>query len=335
VDTEGRGYCAPNAEMMSRGQADRPTAEASVANAPFYVVPSFDRMIPMLNHNRGLYLAAIAEGFLDLAVDTFEYLSEGKDSVAWVVNRQLLFRFPKQELAEQKLLMELRLLPALAPTLPLAIPHFTSISRTPTASYPRAFAGYGLLDGTPLHAYTPHIWDATWWQPFIGDFVTALHRFPVRRATQLSVPTYTTRTWHAHYQALYAAVREKVYPLVTPNQRVAIGSYFDAFVDDPRHFTFAPVLVHGDLHARHFLLDIRARRVTGILDFGECRIGDPAIDVRDAWLPYYGGVVDQTWQERCDFYYRLPALAQVALHDNYGAEWVEEGLAEIGRLWPA
>jgi len=109
----------------------------------------------MLDHSRELYLVAIAEGFPDLTVDTFEYLSEGKDSVAWVVNRHLLFRFPKQELAEQKLLMEMRLLPELAPTLPLAIPQFTSISRTPTASYPHAFAGYGLLDGTPLHAYTP------------------------------------------------------------------------------------------------------------------------------------------------------------------------------------
>ena len=33
VDTEGCGYCAPNAEMMSSGQADRSTAEARVANA--------------------------------------------------------------------------------------------------------------------------------------------------------------------------------------------------------------------------------------------------------------------------------------------------------------
>lgn len=287
----------------------------------------------MLNHNRELYLVAIAEGFPDLAIDTLEYLSEGKDSVAWVVNRHLLFRFPKQEHAEQKLLMELRLLPALAPTLPLAIPQFTSISRTPTASYPRAFAGYDLLDGTPLYAYTPHIWDATWWQPFIGDFVTALHRFPVGRATQLGVPTYTTRTWRAHYQALYATVREKVYPLVTPNQRVAISRSFNAFLDDPRHSAFTPVLVHGDLHSRHFLLDVGARRVTGIIDFGECRIGDPAIDVREAWLPYYGGVVDQTWQERRDFYHRLPALVQVALRDSYGADWIEEGLVEIDRVW--
>ena len=287
------------------------------------------------SHNREIYLTAIAEGFPDLAVDTLEYLSEGKDSVACLVNRHLLFRFPKQELAEQKLLMEIRLLPELAPTLPLAIPHFAYISQAPTASYPRAFAGYDLLDGTSLHAYTPQIWDATWWQPFIGDFVTALHQFPVRRASQLDVPMYTTSTWRAHYQALYAAVRKKVHPLVTPNQKMAISRYFDAFLDDPRHFAFAPVLVHGDLHARHFLLDVATRRVTGILDFGECRIGDPAIDVRDAWLPYYGGTVDQTWQERRDFYYRLPSLAQVAFRDRYGADWIEEGLAEISRFWPA
>lgn len=288
----------------------------------------------MLDYDRDTYRAAITEGFPNLSVDTLEYLSEGKDSVACLVNHRLVFRFPKQDRAEQKLLMETRLLPELAPTLPLAIPHFTYTVLTPLTSYPRAFAGYDLLDGTPLHAYTPQIWDATWWQPFIGEFVTALHRFPVRRAMQLGVPTYTTQTWRAYYQSFYSAVRDMVYPLIMPRQRAAISRCFDAFLDDPQHFAFTPVLVHGDLHARHFLLDIATRRVTGIIDFGECKVGDPAIDVRDAWLPYYGGVVDHTWQERRDFYYRLPALAQVAFRDRYGAEWVEEGLAEIGRLWP-
>ncbi len=115
----------------------------------------------MLDDDRATYRAAIAEGFPNLSVDTLEYLSEGKDSVACLVNHRLVFRFPKQDRAEQKLLIETRLLPELAPTLPLAIPRFTYTVLTPLTSYPRAFVGYDLLDGPVLRKLSPAaIWDA-------------------------------------------------------------------------------------------------------------------------------------------------------------------------------
>lgn len=281
------------------------------------------------------YRAAITRRFPQLALDTVDYLAEGKDRVACLVNRRLLFLFPKHQRAEQKLLMESALLPELAPTLPLAIPRFDYVSSAPTPEFPRAFVGYEILLGTPLHAYIPDIWSATWWQPYIGAFVTALHRFPVARAGHLGVAMSTPDDWRGQQAAFYATVRAQVYPLVTPVQRAAISQYFEDYLGDDQHFVFEPVLLHADLHARHILLDHDQRRVTGIIDFAECRIGDPAIDVRDAWLPYYGGTVDPSWRERREFYWKAPPLAKVAYRETFGDAWVAEGLAEIGNTWPA
>jgi macrolide phosphotransferase len=40
----------------------------------------------------------------------------------------------------------------------------------------------------------------------------------------------------------------------------------------------APAVIHGDLHAGHVLID-EAQRVTGLIDWTEARIGDPALDL--------------------------------------------------------
>jgi aminoglycoside phosphotransferase (APT) family kinase protein len=60
------------------------------------------------------------------------------------------------------------------------------------------------------------------------------------------------------------------------------------------------VLVHGDLHIRHLLVD-DAGGATGVIDWGDVCLGDPAMDLslgyaaftgpaRAAFLSAYGGV---------------------------------------------
>jgi len=284
------------------------------------------------------YRAAVAEQFPALRIDTLTYLGEAKDHVVCLANGQLVFRFPKRPEAEQKLRMEIQLLPELAPTLPLPIPQYNHIARAPGRAFPRVFAGYPLLAGHPLTDYIPAIWDTPWWAPAVGTFVTALHRFPVARARQLGVPSGTAKAWRSRYQNLYHGVQEKVYPLITHRQQAAIRRYFEDFLDNPRHFEWEPVLLHHDIYSGHILLDVDSRQVTGIIDFSDCEIGDPAVDVRDAWEPYYGGTMDATWAARRAFYYHLQPLAEIAagdvLLDVYPA-LVEQALEQVNRRWPA
>ena len=156
------------------------------------------------------------------------------------------------------------------------------------------------------------------------EFLTALHAFPVERAQELGVPGGTTDEWRDRYRQLYERVEERIYPLVTRSQGDAIGSYFDSYLDNPRHFRFQPVLLHGDLYSQHVLLDHPRQLVTGIIDFSECVIGDPAFDIRNAWEPYYTGERgdERSWRERRDFYYRLQPLVEAAFSD--GAAGLED-----------
>jgi hypothetical protein len=97
-----------------------------------------------------LYRAALKECFPELEITQIKYLSEGWDSVACLVNRHLIFRFPKREEVSIFLEKELALLPELASKVPVPIPQFTYRAIEGGRTFPFGFAGYEMLRGRAL-----------------------------------------------------------------------------------------------------------------------------------------------------------------------------------------
>jgi aminoglycoside 2''-phosphotransferase len=50
----------------------------------------------------------------------------------------------------------------------------------------------------------------------------------------------------------------------------------DLYVREPALHAYHPALLHGDLSPDHILDDATADRLTGIIDFGDACLGDPA-----------------------------------------------------------
>ena len=98
--------------------------------------------------NARLVAELVSTQFPKLSPVEASYLGEGCDSVAFVVNRQYVFRFPKRDDVEEQLLREMPLMAALAPRLPIAIPRYEFVGQ-PSAPFSRHFGGYPLIDGTP------------------------------------------------------------------------------------------------------------------------------------------------------------------------------------------
>jgi aminoglycoside phosphotransferase (APT) family kinase protein len=75
---------------------------------------------------------------------------------------------------------------------------------------------------------------------------------------------------------------------------------------------FAPALLHGDLYPEHLVC--RGGRLAGVIDWGDTRVGDPALDFLwllhhhprgDEVLAAYDGAIDDGFRERALFYHRL------------------------------
>ena len=283
------------------------------------------------------YIQAIKTHFPDLKVRSTAFLSEGWANRLFLVNDALVFRFPKDATSEQHLLREIRLLPLLAPSLPLAVPHYTYIA-PPSDVYPYVFVGYPFIPGVPLQTTSEATRNADWWRPPVGAFLTALHGISTDTVVTAGLDGYPTAgAQRAARVAKHARYADVVFPLLTSAQQHAIAEYLQTVLDDERMLSFTPVILHQDFGFQNLLVDVAAQQVTGVIDWGSCTVGDPALDVPREVEPYYAGVIDPGWDFRREYYGRTGAfedLLYLCTHAQRDAARIAHYAEVIGQHWP-
>ena len=232
----------------------------------------------------------------------------GYDFEIAIVDDDWVFRFPRRLSVEEALEVEIALLPELAAVLPVDVPVFEHISRSPL------FVGYRLIRGEPLVDE-----DADG----VRAFLEGLHAVD----TSVLPVAVERRDWVEAYRRQCAEFERLVLPLLDRDlQRRAkrLFSEVETLVG------FESVLLHADLGPEH--LRVRDRRLAGVIDWGDARVGDPALDY--AWLlngPFAGWDVDPDLRRRARFYHRLGPWyeAHYGLFTEQPAH-VQRGLTGIG-----
>lgn len=295
-------------------------------------------MAELLKLTEADYKAALAEKFPALQVNSIEYLSEGWESVVYLVNGTYVFRFPKREITGNCLKLEINLLPKLLGRLNTAIPNFEHVSTEPGAHFPYPFVGYKMLPGEPLRNLASNE-DAGWWQAPVLDFLNRLHSFRLEEARELGAG-YTNwiaknsgenapapASWWQGLTDFCEYIRQKAFPLLTNQTKIIIGRQFESFLGDERNFEYEPVLIHGDFSKQHILVDIAQQKVSGIIDFGDMAIGDPALDVWPTLLPGYKGNIGPNYEKRRKFYDEILSPFYLII---FGLAYGDSQMVEVG-----
>jgi aminoglycoside phosphotransferase (APT) family kinase protein len=262
-------------------------------------------------------------------------IDAGWDFDVFEVDSEWIVRVPNRPEVEGWLATETAVLAELAGTLPVPVPRF-ELTRGARA------VAYRKLHGDPL---TPSRGTASI-AAELGAALNALHAFPISRAVELGAKDLGGERFRAHYRDVrWPQFRERVLPLLAPDEREQAQRRADAYLDD--HVAFRPALVHCDLGPEHVLVTDGA--VSGVIDWADARVADPALDF--AWLLHglggqfasalldaYDGELDATFLERARFYHVLgPFYEVVHGQDTQQPALVESGLAGIRlRLdrWP-
>lgn len=274
------------------------------------------------------YQAVLVHCFPDLPVRSVVPILEGWDNVTLEVNGELIFRCALRPENEAQLEREVHLLPELAPVLPIPIPRFEFVSRDEQG---RRVVGYRKIPGVPLSCALP---DAA---RQMAEFLSTLHRFPVSRAVRMGVPRFTARQWWLHHRALVERVRERAFDRLDPAVRERTEFFWECLLGVMRRQRFRPVFIHGDLAGEHILCDPASGRITGVIDWGDVRIADPALDFaglladcgRDfaqRVLDDYEGDVDAHFLSRATFYVDFVPFYEV----EYGLLTGQEDLVQHG-----
>lgn len=187
-------------------------------------------------------------------------ISAGWDSAATLVEDRWVDRTPRRPVVEARLRTETRLLPWLAPQLPLAVPIPAVMSEEPLR------VRHVMIPGAPIGDADASMGAA------VGAFLRALHSVPVVGALALGVPDRTAVL--AERERTLGRFRRDVVGLLPDSRRASAIRLLDAVADAP-----VDTLVHGDLGPEHVL--VRGGAVSGVIDWSDAHIGDAALDL--AW----------------------------------------------------
>ncbi len=210
-----------------------------------------------------------------------EPLGAGFDNSAFLVDGEWVFRFPRRAVAVPLLEREIQLLPSLAARLPLPIPRPERVGR-PEARFPWPFAGYRALPGRTACGAALTDEERAGFAVPLARFLAALHAFPLAEAAAAGAPGD---------EIARADVAVRAPKALTALAALAAAGVIDAAAarrlariveqtapPPPR----PPALVHGDLYGRHLLVD-GARRLAGVIDWGDLHLGARAIDLAVGW----------------------------------------------------
>ncbi len=268
--------------------------------------------------------------FPDLHAGSMRFLGGGSCRV-FLVNGDEVFRFPHDPEADAALRRERTLYDWLAPRLPAAVPRYTWFGAGCPA-FPHPVAGYHSLPGVPLES-TPGTATPAFARS-LGRFLTALHGLQPPDA----LPLQTDVGGPDRMRDVYGRLCRLAFPALTPAERDWTEAVFESFLDDPSLCSCTPVLVHGDLNGSNILCDPSTGMLTGVIDFEDAGLGDPAGDFCALQAELGAAFVTEmlsSYDRPVDvgFQGRIAARARIVLFHEllYGIEYGEPGAVAHGR----
>jgi aminoglycoside phosphotransferase (APT) family kinase protein len=269
-------------------------------------------------------------------------LGAGLDNAAFDVDGELVVRcstHPDPEVRSRRVLREARLLATVAARspLPVPVPRFTAVDDGCLA-YTR-LSGRPLLD-VPV-AQRSRL--AAVVGAELGGLLTALAALPTELMTDLAgIDDTPSGEWLDECRDLLP----RLAPAIPDRHLPAVEAFLDA---DPPSPARELVFTHGDLGIEHVLVDPDTGRVTGILDWGDAAVTDPAHDLGlilrdlgpqalDATLAAYGAPPDgvPALRRRIEFSARCALLEDLAYGlDTRRHVYVEKSLLGMAGLFPA
>ncbi|MHB8638058.1 MAG: phosphotransferase family protein [Fimbriimonadaceae bacterium] len=216
-------------------------------------------MQPLASSDVEMALETLRKQFPDLEIRTLALTPQGMDNLTVAVNDELIFRLPHPGAASHA--KELWALRELRGRTNLPIPNPERVGGQGVCT------GYRMLHGERVE---PHLESATadekaGWVAQLADLMAEIHTTLTvgearRHGVEEDRPAFSAIHEGHPVQAEYLKMAERMLK---------------------RHQAFeAPMrVIHNDMHAQNVLFDPTTRQLTGVIDFGDVSIAEPAIDL--------------------------------------------------------
>ncbi|HZG80511.1 MAG TPA: aminoglycoside phosphotransferase family protein [Brevibacillus sp.] len=238
------------------------------------------------------FMERIKEAYPELIITSVVWNRNGQNNDVFIVNDEFVFRFPKYQEGILALEKEGMLLRYIKPylTLPIPQPLFEQFERK---SVGYAFSGYAMLAGQPFFRKCYQSIEKQDEQACLvkqlGCFLRELHHTPLSPSI---LEKWDKPDMESTIGDLYSRIQEKLYSFLSKDTRQEISNRFETYLGEPAHFRFEPCLIHGDFGSANILYQPEQFAISGIIDFGNGGLGDPAYDLAGLFSSYGYGCIE-------------------------------------------
>ncbi|WP_144512536.1 aminoglycoside phosphotransferase family protein [Bacillus mycoides] len=224
------------------------------------------------------YKQYIKEALPGLSIHSYKQNEEGWDNITVIINDELLFRFPRKLEYANRIPLEKELCTILSHLLQeIEIPKYhllykNNCNTVPFCSY------YPLIHGEPLTTELVAKLEKKELKAIItqlATFLAALHSIPLKRTETLGFPIEKTLTY---WKELQTKLNQYFTNSLTSLQKSALNRLFENFFVCIAKSTFQNTIIHADFTHHHILFNNLNKTISGVIDFGDAQIGDPAFD---------------------------------------------------------
>lgn len=273
----------------------------------FGLLPPFYEKPP---HETGYYLRRIEDEF-GIPIRRHRYFKDAFDHDVFIINKELVFRFPRTERDIQHLPYEIDFLKFLAQKVKVTIPQYSYVSKRGD------FAGYAIVPGKILSPQSFKALSSKKKEQVIDqltDFVNQFHRIEIKEFSHYK-PKLRDE-FKPLEERVEIELENKLFPKLPPDEVQIVKRFYresKLFFEEIPHM--CPL--HGDLYAYNTMWNPQTSKI-GIIDFSDIQIGDPANDF-EVFYDYgpesaerayqqYTGHKDDNFLRRAEIYYKLHAI---------------------------
>ncbi|NHJ84590.1 MAG: phosphotransferase [Asgard group archaeon] len=140
---------------------------------------------------------------------------------------------------------------------------------------------------------------------------------------------------HNKWSNRYSRIKEVVFPYINVKHRKWLIEIFDEYLNNDDNFKFNPSLVHMDFDTSNILINPINFQITGIIDFEDSQIYDPAYDLQfinqgvafsNVLLQNYSWATKSELYSRIKFYYYRQGVEYLEFGiDNNRPLMIDEG----------
>jgi len=277
-------------------------------------------------------------------------IAEGWNNRIYQIGSEYMLKTPLNHNKEKQLDMEVQISRFLQGRISVPIPSFVHYGRMEDGNFA---ALYRKLNGVNITNKEYGIQEDRIRPDFLGkekklEFFRDVTRISmeIMSISVKQIPKVQRKAGTAlirHYTNMLLLAREKIFNLIDRNTEIRIEEYFKSVLK-PEVFNFRPCFIHGDLGGWNILYDIKTMKLSGLLDWGNASISDPALDYSELVYDYgdefstvFLGVTNQSgikhdygFLKRSAFYVRISGIID-ALYgiENDNPSYIKQGLEDI------